>query len=317
MQHLLHSVVITLLLVFSGCSQSSSTYQIPNGAVKEGFVKIKNGQLYYQIVGKGDPIIVIHGGPGFDQGYLLPGMALLAKNHQVIFYDQCGSGLSTVSVIDEQHINDEQFVEDLETLRKALGYPKITLVGHSTGGMLAMRYAIKYGSNVKKMVLMNTLPATTAGIHDFVEEVEQKIAPSAAAIETLRKSQAFLDNDQQTIAKFYSLFFQYYFHNPADLEKLNMQLEPQGITTGMQVARILENSILTKFVDLTHDLKKLKIPTLIIHGESDVIPLHTAEEIAASIKNSRLVVLKQCGHFPYIEKPQEWLEVVEEFLRKN
>lgn len=150
MQFLFNLVITNLLLFFTGCSQNLSTYQIPNGSIKEGFVEAKNGRIYYQIVGKGDPVIVIHGGPGLDQGYLLPGMALLAKNHQVIFYDQCGSGRSSISVIDEQHINDEQFVEDLETLRKALGHPKITLVGHSLGGLLAMRYAIKYSSNVKK-----------------------------------------------------------------------------------------------------------------------------------------------------------------------
>ncbi len=317
MQHLINSIFIALLLVFTGCSQNLSTYQMPDGPVKEGFVKVKNGSLYYQIVGKGDPVIVIHGGPGFDQGYLLPGMATLAKNHQVVFYDQCGSGRSTISIIDEQHVSNEQFVEDLESLRKALGHSKITLVGHSTGGMLAMRYAIKYAVSVKKIVLLNTLPATTAGIHDFVEEVERRIAPSAAEIETLQKSQAFLDNNPQTIAKFYSLFFQYYFHNPADLEKLNMRLEPQGIVTGMQVARILEKSIFTKFVDLTDELRKLKIPTLIIHGESDALPISTAQEIAEAIKGSQLVVLKQCGHFPYIEKPKEWLEIVEGFLVAN
>lgn len=317
MKHLVGSVAIILLLVLSACTKNLSTYQLPNIPVKDGFVKIDNGQLYYQIVGKGDPIVVIHGGPGFDQGYLLPGMAELAKNHQVIFYDQCGSGRSTVSIIDEKHINEEQFVEDLEKLRKALGYSKITVVGHSTGGMLAMRYAIKYAANVKKMVLMNTLPATTAGIHDFVEEVERRIAPSAAEIENLQKSQAFLENDPEAIAKFYNLFFQYYFHNPSDLQKLNMHLEPQGIATGMQVAKILEKAIFTKFIDLTDDLQKLRIPTLIIHGESDAIPLNTAQEIATAIKGAKLVVQKQCGHFPYIEKPEEWLAIVEEFLSNH
>lgn len=314
MKHLLSSVVITLLLILAACTQNLSTYQLPNIPSKDGFVKVDNGQLYYQIVGKGDPVIVIHGGPGLNQGYLLPRMAELAKNHQVVFYDQCGSGRSTVSIIDEQHINDEQFVEDLENLRKALGYSKITLVGHSAGGMLAMRYAIKYGSHVKKMVLMNTSPATSAGIHDFVEEVERRIAPSTAEIENLQKSQAFLENDPEAIAKFYKLFFQYYFHSPSDLEKLNMPLEPQGITTGMQVAKILEKSLFTKFVDLTDDLQKLKIPTLIIHGESDALPISAAQEIAIAIKGSKLVVQKQCGHFPYIEKPEEWLAIVEDFL---
>ena len=317
MQRLTCLIFIALLLIFTGCSQNLSTYPLSNIPAKDGFVKIEDGQLYFQTIGKGDPMIVIHGGPGLDQGYLLPGMAELAQNHQVVFYDQRGSGRSTVSVIDEQHVGINQFVEDIETLRRSLGYQKFTIIGHSWGGFLAMRYAIKYGANLKKMVLMNTLPATTAGIHDFIEEVEKRIAPSSAEIESLQKSQAFLENDPEAIAKFYSLFFQHYLHNPADLKKLNTQLEPQGAATGIQVAKILEKSIFTEFIDLTDDLRKLKIPTLVIQGESDVIPISTAQEIATVIKGSKLVVQKQCGHFPYIEKPVEWLEIMEEFLKKN
>ena len=305
-------LVLAIVLMLAGCAQNLSTYKVPKVPSKEGFVKTANGQLYYQTMGQGDPVIVIHGGPGMDQGYLLPGMAALAKKHQVVFYDQLGCGRSTATVIDESHITINSFVEDIETLRKALKFEKVTIVGHSWGGMLAMYYAVKYPKNIKKLVLMNTV--TSAGMEEFLDEVEKRTMPSAGEFEKLKASQEFIDSDPQAIAQYYRLFFQYYFHNPADLEKLNLQLEPKGAATGVKVAKILEESIFGKYTDQHDDLQKLKIPTLIIRGESDVIPMSAANSMAHSIKGSKLVVLKNCGHFPYIEQPKEWLEAVEMFL---
>ena len=304
--------VLAIVLILAGCAQNLSTYKVPNVVSKEGFVKTSNGQLYYQTMGQGDAVIVIHGGPGMDQGYLLPGMAALAKKHQVVFYDQLGCGRSTATVIDESHITINSFVEDIETLRKALKFEKVTIVGHSWGGMLAMYYAVKYPKNIKKLVLMNTV--TSAGMEEFLDEVEKRTMPSAGEFEKLKASQEFIDSEPQAIAQYYRLFFQYYFHNPKDLEKLNLQLEPKGAATGVKVAKILEESIFGKYTDQHADLQKLKIPTLIIRGESDVIPMSAANSMAHSIKSSKLVVLKNCGHFPYIEQPAQWLEAVEMFL---
>ena len=305
--------VLAIFLVLTGCVQNLSTYRVPNVPSKEGFVKTANGQLYYQTMGQGDPVIVIHGGPGMDQGYLLPGMAALSQKHQVVFYDQLGCGRSTATVIDESHITINSFVEDIETLRKALKFEKVTIVGHSWGGMLAMYYAVKYPKNIKKLVLMNTV--ASSGIHDFVEELEKRTLPSAGDFEKLKVSQEFINSDPQAITQYYRLFFQYYFHNPKDLEKLNLQLEPKGAATGAKVAKILEESIFVKYTDQHDDLQKLKIPTLIIHGESDVIPMSAANSMAHSIRGSKLVVLKNCGHFPYIEQPTQWLDAVERFLK--
>ena len=304
--------VLAIVLILAGCAQNLSTYKVPNVVSKEGFVKTSNGQLYYQTMGQGDAVIVIHGGPGMDQGYLLPGMAALAKKHQVVFYDQLGCGRSTATVIDESHITINSFVEDIETLRQALKFEKVTIVGHSWGGMLAMYYAVKYPKNIKKLVLMNTV--TSAGMEEFLDEVEKRTMPSAGEFEKLKASQEFIDSEPQAIAQYYRLFFQYYFHNPKDLEKLNLQLEPKGAATGVKVAKILEESIFGKYTDQHADLQKLKIPTLIIRGESDVIPMSAANSMAHSIKSSKLVVLKNCGHFPYIEQPAQWLEAVEMFL---
>lgn len=307
------ALFLTIFFLLVGCA--TSTYKLPEAPVKQGYVMMQDGKLFYQIVGKGDPVIVLHGGPGLDQGYLLPHMATLAKKHQVVFYDQRGSGRSTFAHIDEQHITTDQFVEDLESLRKALGFAKVTLVGHSWGGFLAMKYAIKYAANLNKLVIMSSLPITSSGFHDLIEAVEERVKPSAAEIEKILDSDEFEEGDPDIVSRYYSIYFKHYMYNPNDFTKINMQLEPQGVASGVVVSEILEEEIFTKYVDLTSSLKKLKIPTLIIQGEQDVVPMHTAKEISKAIKGSKLVVLKQCGHAPFIEKPQEWLEAVEGFLK--
>lgn len=308
------SLFLILLLVLVGCV-ATSTYPLPESSAKQGYVVMEDGKLFYQIIGQGDPIIVIHGGPGLDQGYLLPNMAVLAKKHQVVFYDQRGSGRSLFSSIDAQHINISQFVEDIERLRRALGFPKVTLVGHSWGGFLAIQYAIKYPRNINKLVIMNSLPIKTSGIHDFVEEVEKRVKPSATEIEEILDSDEFAAGDSETVSRYYSLYFKHYLYNPNDLAKINMQLEPQGTASGIVVSEILEEEIFSKFIDLSNDLKKIKASTLIIHGDYDVVPFHTAKEIAKLIKGSKLILIKQCGHMPFVERPKEWLEIIEAFLK--
>ena len=104
---------------------------------RQGFVAIADGSLYYDEIGHGIPIIIVHGGPGvLDQGYLQPQLFQLAAEHRLIFYDQRGSGKSLNTKLDEKHINIDQFVEDLEVLRTSLGLEKFILMGHSWAGYL-------------------------------------------------------------------------------------------------------------------------------------------------------------------------------------
>lgn len=99
--------------------------------MKEGFVSVEDGRLFYRAAGQGLPVIVVHGGPGLSQDYLLPQLYQLAENNRVIFYDQRGSCRSLETKVDEEHITIDQFVEDLETLRTSLGFDKFILMGHS------------------------------------------------------------------------------------------------------------------------------------------------------------------------------------------
>ena len=98
---------------------------------------VADGSLYYDEIGRGIPIIIVHGGPGvLNQGYFQPQLFQLAAKHRLIFYDQRGSGKSLNTILDEKHINIDQFVKDLEVLRTSLGLEKFILIGHYGAGYL-------------------------------------------------------------------------------------------------------------------------------------------------------------------------------------
>lgn len=105
------------------------------GVKNEGYVDAGSGvRLFYRLLGTGgEPVILIHGGPGFTSDYLADDMAPMARNRSVFIYDQRGIGKSTL-VSDSTGLAAQRYVEDLEAIRKHLGLEQLTLLGHSWGG---------------------------------------------------------------------------------------------------------------------------------------------------------------------------------------
>ncbi len=97
--------------------------------------------IYYKAVGHGAPLMIVHGGPGASHEYLLPYLLPLMRTSRLIFIDERGSGRSS-KLEDAKQYTIANMVEDIETVRQALGLGKISLLGHSYGGALAQAYAL-------------------------------------------------------------------------------------------------------------------------------------------------------------------------------
>ena len=137
------SFFIAALFAISSCNFSNQEI-----IVKSGVQSINGTELFVKTMGKGEPILIVHGGPGLSHDYYLPHLESLAQDHQLIFYDQRVSGASLMNV-DSSSINLDAFIEDIEALRKKFGIRVINLMAHSFGGLIAMNYAIKYPEKVK------------------------------------------------------------------------------------------------------------------------------------------------------------------------
>src|SRR5712671_1297834 len=102
--------------------------------MQEGFVDSHGALIYYKIIGRGTPLLIAHGGPGASHDYLLPHLLPLMRTHKLIFIDERGSGRSS-KVEDTKQYTVANNIDDIEAVRAALGLGKISLLGHSAGGV--------------------------------------------------------------------------------------------------------------------------------------------------------------------------------------
>lgn len=284
------------------------------GNIKETTIHIESAELFCRIAGQGTPIVVLHGGPGMNHDYLIPSMWELAKEHQVIFYDQRSSGKST-GVENPELINLETFVKDLESLRKSLNFEKIIVLGHSWGGFLGMNYALAYPDRVEKLILSNSLGSTSESFQAFLQEYTRRMEPAKEELEKITSSPGFAEGDPVLFEKFCKIIFSKYVYNPQDVDKFNLYYEREEISKFFKVNHIFDENLLMRTdINLNCGLNQLKVPTLIIHGDFDPIPCSSAEELNKNIPGSKYVLLKNCGHNPFVEAPEAYFGAIEQFL---
>lgn len=280
-----------------------------------GFVAATDAKLFYRAIGKGKPVLMLHGGPGLSQTYLLPEMSKLAENHLLIFYDQRGCGRST-GEINADSMTIEQFIGDIEALRVAFNYDKISLFGHSWGGLLAMHYAIAHPEHVDRLILSNSIPPSSEGLSEFMQEWVRRLAPFQAEMADIHATEGYRSGDPATIEHLQRLIFRTYCYLPEKADLLCLRASKEASINGAKVNEHLRTNVLFKSFDLRPALRSLSLKTLVIHGDADPIPVATAQNIHESIADSRFVILKNCGHFPYVEQPTEYFQALENFLKE-
>lgn len=128
-------------------------------ASREGFVPVDGAAIYFRDVGRGRPIIVLHGGPDFSHTYLLPDLDLLSDSFHLIYYDQRGRGSSAAGVRAED-VTIESEMEDLDGVRRFFRLESVAVLGHSWGGLLALEYALRHPLRVSHLILLNPAPAS-------------------------------------------------------------------------------------------------------------------------------------------------------------
>lgn len=287
-----------------------------------GYIEVDEGKLFYQSFGKGkspasNPIIILHGGIGLlDQTYLLPKMLELADDYELIFYDQRGSGRSLETAIDQTHINLDHFVDDLEKLRLSLGIKKFSLIGHSWGGLIGLNYAISHRESIASLIVINCTPANYAGQMSFIYESMKRSSHITHEIQALFSYETFEKLSAEEINNLYRhLFATAYFHDPSMADQLTLEMSKESSLSGFKVRQeFTKTSWLQPSMDLFPQLKQLQVPTLVIHGNQDVVPVQTAHEIKDAIPNAEGLFLEDCGHYAYIEKPKEVFTEIRSFL---
>lgn len=268
--------------------------------------------LYMFEFGKGDTVLVLHGGWGAEHSYLTDAFLPLAGSFHFVFYDQRGS---LRSQCPDSLISLTAHTEDVERIRKSLGIKKLTIAAHSMGGFLAMNYLDKYPLNLKKLLLIASAPAEGT-IADLTEKIS---APTLQRWERERVKATLRENGLDTIKrKDYTAQQRWLWHritfaaiNLYHVERWNQMKGTLFYSEKAGLATIITAPEKWNFVPA---ISKSNIPILILHGTDDYIPMQYHKNYLAKIPNARLTKIENAGHCIWIDEPQRFASEVNKFL---
>jgi proline iminopeptidase len=312
--------LLCVLLAQFGCSASKSTTSpLPNAS--EGYVEASGGvRLFYRLLGSGpDTLVMIHGGPGFTMDYFLDDLAPLAAHHALLFYDQRGTGRSTL-VSDSMSLDAQRFVEDVEAIRKHFGIGRLTLLGHSWGSAVVARYAMSYPEHLERIIIVGALPLQQYQLTEAFKQLEMKRDSSTLKrIRELRAARLEDPGNSEVCLAYYTLWFQPFYGNHSTTNR-----SKGDFCAGTLESRRNKMASVDKFTmaslgqwDWRSSLSQVKVPALVIHGTLDPLPLEGAKGWASVLQNSQLLLLDGVGHFPYLEVPHRFFEAVNQFLERK
>jgi proline iminopeptidase len=271
------------------------------------YADVNGTKLYYSIIGDGPPIMFMHGGLGFDHIYFRPWVDPLADNFTVIFYDHRGNGRSErpPNLDDVSHAT---WADDADALRKHLGIHKMTLIGHSYGGVIAQHYALRHQDRLERLILATTYPAWD--YTDVVIEGARRKGTLAQvrAIETQFFNHVNNDEDMEEMAE---VIASLYFHDPeSDVAKHKNEN-----------ARYSAAAYNHGFIDIhsQHNvvdrLNEIAVPTLVLCGLDDFVTPYEqgSARLHSGIRGSKLVIFEHSAHMIFAEEQEKFLNLVSEF----
>ncbi|NNE08845.1 MAG: alpha/beta fold hydrolase [Gemmatimonadetes bacterium] len=299
-----------VLFVGLACGRDDGNRAIPH---EEAVHRLNGADLFVRVIGSGEPIVVLHGGPGLDQSYFLPQMEGLAENHTLIFYDQRASGRSG-SDLDSTDITLDLFIRDIDAVRAHYGLERMNLMGHSWGGFLAMLYAIQHPDRLNSLILVSPSPASSAMRNEESQMLASRLTKEdQAERDSIIQSTGFQNGDPAAYEGFFRVFFRSEFFNPERIDELTLVL-PENFITNSRLLQYLARDLAV--YDIHAALESVEAPALVVNGESES-GLGSGRRISEHLPSAQHVVLEECGHFPFVEKPAAFFEAVNEFLASH
>lgn len=320
------TAVLVLLITSFTYAQTPSPKASSVYPMQEGFVDANGVLIYYMTVGRGSPLMIVHGGPGASHDYFLPYLLPLARHNKLIFIDERGSGRSE-KLEDVSKYTVENMADDCEAVRVALGLGKISILGHSYGGVVVQAYAFKYQKNLTHLILGSTFSST--------REINQALAKEKAAmpedkrerLDELEKAGLYDKGEAWEHGRYpeeYAKlawgtgYFPWLYQNHPDA---NYDPVAGNTTNSWELYRemwgsdgefVVDGNL--KSVEWVDKLPTIKVPTLIIVGDHDESDPVMSKEMHAKIAGSKLVIVPHSGHMTFVDQPDLFIKTVSEFV---
>ena len=266
--------------------------------VDTGFVTVPGGRLYYESLGTGRPVVLLHGG-NLDRRMWDEQLPVLTLHFHVIRYDARGFGRSTPAdtTFEARH--------DLYALLQHLAVPRVSLVGLSLGGRIASDFALDHPEMVDRLVLAG--PGLSGWRDWSAEDSTWHVATRRAgnAHDSIGMALAWLTSDYMRAAMEHPQLATRLRVIASDNARYWMGLFRQG-----DLEREADPPALGR-------LSAIRAPTLLLVGDGDSpVIRRIVDTLASSIPGSTVVLIRGAGHMVNMERPVEFNRVVLEFLLK-
>jgi proline iminopeptidase len=272
-------------------------------------MSIRDVSLYVEVAGHGDPLVLMHGGPGLDHVSLAP-FRELADRHTVVLYDHRCNGRSTGA--PEDTMTWENLTADADALREALGFERWAVLGHSFGGHVALEYVLRYPGRVSQLILLDTA-GDVRWSQEHAAEVLAGRGFSPATVAVARRFYSGRIPREDFVRAVFRLLPAY--DHRFSLRRLGREMLGGGWRARMQPNALIFGGHMMRGWSVMDRLGEIQVPTLVMAGHDDFLfPPESQALLAAGIPNARLRIIERAGHNPQAERPDETLAAVAGFL---
>lgn len=281
-------------------------------------VKVDGYTVKTYSFGTGDNVVFLaNGGPGLPCDYLRDSHSCLAtEGYRVVTWDQLGTG-SSDRPTDPALWTITRYVEETETVRKALGLGKVHFLGQSWGGWLGIEYALTYPEALRTLILENT----AGDIPHLVSELNRlrdALGPETVAMMQRHEAMGTLDHPEYAAA----VTLLNYRHVcrldtwPAPVRRSldDWNMGPYGTMQGPN--EFLYTGNLANWNRIP-DMHRIKVPCLITTGQHDELTPACARRMKEALPDAELIVFPNSSHMPFFEEPHAYYPALLDFLKRK
>lgn len=269
---------------------------------------IRDISLFVKVMGAGEPLLLMHGGPGLDHS-TFSALEPLADRFTLVFYDHRCNGRSTGAV---ESMTLDNLTADADALRQVLGYDAWCVLGHSFGGMVALEYALRFPQRVSRLLLLDTW-ADARWVQENAMSILARRGYGPGAVEAARH---FFNGDVApgTVYRLARKFLGAYYHRlgPITLAKAVLGGLRVRMRADTHVFGFREVYTGWSVMDRLHEIET---PTLVLAGRDDFLsPSEHDAIIADRLPHAQLQVIERAGHNAHDERTAQVLDCLRHFL---
>lgn len=270
------------------------------------------GEISFDILGNGYPILLLAGGPGNNAKYLNEIAKRFSAEHKVILLHQRGTDPDLSKEFDPEKINVDTYIDDIESIREHLKIDRWNIFGHSWGGMLASIYGVHHKERINKMILVNSAGLRFEIFDQLIDNVIQRLSGEQykAAIELASKLNS--PDGSHHAVEFLKTVTPAYFYNKEKAVNFSNKINESFLN--FQVFALVMQDVVASKLDITKEARNFNNSVLYIVSRQDVVGFQAFSDITNNYPNISISIIEKAGHYCWLEQPEPFYASITSFL---